>query len=544
MYDSRRASEATSMFAAPKRPRSVPEPDSAKDFAAFEKIAAERERHMKKWKEVYRLMMPDRLAFEDGKKKPGEHQREPVDAHAGFALERGAGNLMAALFPPERRWVELVAGAEIPEAQADQVNESLEKYRDRLFDYIGRSNFYSEAHTMLLDLMCSTGALLVERGTPDEPLRHKAVPLSEVYPIADASGNIVGVMRCYDCEAGYIEAEFSGPGVKVNLPDSLRAKIARDPKEKVKLLEVSRRLPTGHQRLTVYLHESKQVIVDHVGSDPDEPSRWIVSRLMRLSGEVYGRGRALTALPTVKLLNLVEETEARAMRKRLDPPLFVDSRSDLNPSNVLLSPAAVNVYNGLELGGGAPVLPLQDSGTGAQYSQVKAAELREQIDTILFARSVLPPVQDSHAMTAAEVMVRRQEMLKDQGVDFGRFNREFLFGYVERAMWVLKSFAIIPPMLKVDGKVFKIRYSGPLAQAMDADDATNVLAYITDVTAAVGPEAAMDGIRIEDVPALVGDKRNVPRSILRTEAEREQRAQQKAQIMAAQAAMQAQGAQA
>lgn len=539
MYDSRSARSASTLFASP-RPRTTDGPDAKRDFRQFEKVATERERHMKKWKQVYRLMMPDRLAFEETK-KPGEHQQEAVDSYPGFALERGAGNLMAALFPPERRWVELVAGSEIPEAQADQINETLEKFRDRLFEYIGRSNFYSEAHAMLLDLMASTGAMIVERGNPDEPLLCKAVPLSEVYPIAGAAGEIVGVMRSYECEAGYIEKEFAAPGIKVTLPDKI-ARMAKDkPEEKVRLLEVSRTLPTGHQRLTVYVHDDKAVIVDSVGSDPTEPSRWIVSRLMKLAGEVYGRGRALTALPTVKLLNLVEETEARAMRKRLDPPLFVDSRADLNPSTILLGPTAVNVYNGQEISG-SPIFPLQDSGAGAQYGQIKAAELREQIDAILFAKSVLPPVQDSHSMTAAEVMVRRQELLKEQGVDFGRIQREFLFGFVERAIWVLQSFGIIPPVLKVDGKRFKLRYSGPLAQAMDAQDATNVLAFVTDVTAAVGPEAAMDGIRIEDVPSIVGDKRNVPRSLLRTEAERDQRAEAKAQMMAAQAQMQMQGA--
>ena len=527
-----------SLYAGKPRGRTVPDVDVPAILREFEQVQAERMQHEPRWRDVFDYAMPDRGAFDLGR-VPGQQTTEAVDSHPIYAMRRGAGNILGALMPAERKWVELEAGGDIPEEQRDAVNSAVEKYRDVLFDHINRSNFQSEAHAMTLDLMVSLGGMVVERGTPEVPLRIVAYPLAQLWPIAGPTGDIVGMMRRYECELGHVETMYEGMQARVRLPQAMQDAKERDPKKKVTLLEVSRGVPRVGQRLTVLAMDSRDVLLDHVGTDPDEPPRWIVPRLFRAPGNVYGTGPAVEAEPSMRLLNIIMSDDAKAARLNGAPPLLVDTRADLNGSTMRLTPRALNYYNGVELAGAPPVFPVPLGGSPV-YNQAKAQELREQIDRILFAQSVLPPVSESHRMTAAEVMVRRQELLRDQGVDFGRIQREFLFSFVARAVWVLQSFGIVPPILKVDGRRFKVRYAGPLAQAQDADEATVMASTVSDMMQVFGPEATALAVKVEDAGAEYARKRNFPASLIRTEGERVKMQQAAAEAAAAQAQAQTQ----
>lgn len=540
MYHQNLMRDQLSLMPRAARRRGRPDLNPGRDFKDFERISVERQQRMERWREVSSLMMPNRLAFEDTK-QPGQSKQKPVDSYPGHALQRGVGNVISALFPPERTWFEILAGRDIPREQEDAVNEALEGYRDLVFDAISRSQFSSELNSMMLDVFCSMGAMRVERGqSEDFPITVRAIPLNELYPIGGPGGDVVGMMRKYECEVGSIVSEFSGPGRTVTLPEAMAEKAKTDPAHKVCLLEVSRTLKGIGQRVTIYAFEGKHVLMDYVGSDPDEPSPWVVTRWSREAGAMYGRGPADRALETVRLLNEVKETDAKAMKRRLDPPMAVDVDSGINPHTLRLQPHAIVPYSSKQLQGAPPFQAIPDGGNLA-YQQVTVQELKEQIDEMLFSSRTLPPVTDSHQMTAAEIRVRWMQRLREEGVDFGLLNREFGLGFIERVVWILRGWGQIPPMLTVNGKRFKIRYAGPLSTAQDSDDATNVLSFVADVVATVGEEAANDGIRMEDVAAVVGDKRNVPQSLLRTDAEKQERMQVKAQLLAAQAQMQMQG---
>lgn len=55
---------------------------------------------------------------------------------------------------------------------------------------------------------------------------------------------------------------------------------------------------------------------------------YIVPRFLKATGETMGRSPAMTALPDVKMLNLMSKTIIQAAQKQIDPPflfLMMDS---------------------------------------------------------------------------------------------------------------------------------------------------------------------------------------------------------------------------
>ena len=536
------ASRSSMLPDAPTR-RTVPPLDPARDFKLFAKIDAEKQRRMPRWRRIFDLMMPDRQAFEMSK-QAGQDPTKVVDSYPQYAIQRGIGKIITALF--FGKWFDVEAGDEIPEEQHDDVNQALEWSRDVAFKAIDRSDFSSELPAALLDVFAADGAMLVERGPNiNEPVICKTVPLNEQFPIAGAGGRRIGMMRKYECEAASLEEEFGGYGRKLDIPQMVRDKVASDPAAKVCILEVTRTVPNVGQRLTVYLWDNKHVLLDHVGRDPDEPSRWVTGGWTKVAGEIFHRGPADTALATCENFNFVMESKSKATAKRIDPPLAVDVDANMNTNTLSLTPQAVVEYSSALLNGNPPFQGFPVDALAIEYTREEIASLKADIDRYLFARETLPSVPESHQMTAEEVRTRAQQTLREEGADFSHLNSGQGFGpqFASRLFWVLRTWGKVPPYLKFDGKLFVLRPAGPLASAQAADDATNDIAFIGRMGALLGPEAMHLGIKTEDVPSIIGDKLNVSRGLIRGKDEREKMMQAAAQALAAQqqAATAAQG---
>jgi len=363
-----------------------------------------------------------------------------------------------------------------------------------------------------------------------------ATPLNELWPLIGPTGETIGRMRKYEIEAVGIEETYSGPGRRVNIPQGLRDKMAANPLLKVYLLEVYRTVKKVGQRCTIYLFETKEVILDHIGSDPDEPSASVLVPWRRVAGEAYGRGPVDRAVETCRYYNHRRDTQAKAGDRRVDPAIGVDIDSGIVPDTFRNVPRAVIPYSSQLLAGNPPTRPIAADGGNLAYEAAEIDELKQQIEEMLFASRTLPPVGESHQMTAAEIRVRWQQQLREEGVDFGMLNTIVAPAVVSRYVWVLQSWGLVPPQLKVNGRSFKIRYAGPLSTAQDSDDAVNLESTIQGIVATVGPEIANDRVRMEDVPAEIIRKRNAPSSLIRTKAEGDARAEQRMQAQIAQVA--------
>jgi len=502
-------------------------------FEEYEQTDAERQTLVSVLEEAYAYTQPERNSLlsdpqalgknrqgQDGQRK--DYASEPMDA-----VSRGASNILSALMPPERRWVKLEAGADIPEDQADRVNESLEEWTEVLFNYLSRSNVSSEGHRMVLDLMIGTGAMVVEEGDEDSPLRFTAVPSVQVRPILGADNSVEKVHRRYLMKVSHIRQKWP----LATLSGRLATLALTNPAERVEIHECTIQGGSGEWRFLLIDPDTKGVMLDQ----PLDRKRWVVPRWEVRTGQTYGIGPVRTALPAIRNLNKLDELELLGLAKAVDPPLLMDSAAVLNPRTFRVSPNAINVIDA----GGAPVSnavqPLL-SASNPGLLDTRRDRLIRTIERICLAQEFLPPPTAAGSMTAAEVMVRRQEALRDAGVNIGRLQREFLYSIVEIAVDILADAGLFPP-IKVDGKQVRVRYVGPLSQQQDADDATNVSTWAQEAQAAVGPQAFMLAAKVEEIPKKLGEMRGIPMDLLRSDQEVQQMQQAAAQAATAGAEM-------
>jgi hypothetical protein len=509
------------------------------------RASAEQQQHMSQWREVFHFTMPNRSDFDQP--TPGADKMGYVTDSAPIGdTRRGAGNLKDALLPSDAAWVEFEAGEEIPEESRDQANEIFEQVRDIAFDELANSNHDSEADSMAMDIMCSMGHMVIDPGTPEQPLLCRAIPLVQTFPVEGPGGEVESVYRKYEMPVGHVQRLWP----TATLPREWADKLEKDRNSPVTLVEGNVYEPGHGYRFVVLTGDCKTVVHEVEPSDPLEPSRSITPRLMRLPGEVYGRGPLIDALPDIRVLNKREENSLRAQAKALTPGGLIAGESNLNPNTMRTGPNAWNVVSSASGLRPADMISAFPMTADIRTTEELQAQKRRQIARMLFAEPLLPDVEASHQMTAYEVQTRRLQQLAERGVDMGRVQREWAFATIKRVVWCLQQVGTLPSeiapgvRLQLDNRLIRVKYSGPLAQSRDASTAANILQSVGDIRAAVGDETAATAMRLEDVPREIAELRNVPAKLLRSAADIQKLQEAKAQAAQQQMAAQQQQAEA
>lgn len=493
---------------------------------------AEKAMHLPDWRAVFNLTMPDRQCFDGQTAGSSRIPQELYDAYGIRALRRGAGNLIGAMCPPETPWAKIVGGAQLDEERREKIAPGLEKLTKVFFEYLGKSRFASEAHTMAGDLMCSTGFLTIDKGDKFRPLRIQAVPLNECYPVEGYDGEISNVYRKYRCTPANLQAQWP----MLELTTRLRRIMEQDPSALVEVVEATTYEQDRGYRFTIFDPTDSVVMFDVPPTDPNEPSRWITPRLYTRPGEVFGIGAAREALPTLRTMNKLQEISLKAGARFYQPPLLIDSMSGQNPHTIRLSPSSVGMFNGSALQGRSPFVSLPANGV-PQWGNMEIEAMHALVDDIMFATEIVGPSGDLKGVTAFAISVRKQQLLLQQGVDLGRLQREFPYAVMRRGIWVLSQLGIIDPPINIDDLIFGVQYLGPLAQAQKAERANNVLGFVGAMRSSIGDQMTSLGVRTEDASSIVGQMwPDVPEELLRTKQEREDLQKQAAQVAAAQAA--------
>lgn len=516
---------------APAAPRNTAAPDIEHYLEEISDAETERLQHVTTWRSAMNLMMPDRQGFDQ--QTPGQQRipQELVESHPIGATMDGVGNIIGAMTPPENDWAKCEPGSGLDEKQREALGKGCEKITEVFFDHLSRSNFSTEVHSTGYDLMISTGFLAMEMGTPQSPFRFKAASLMESLPVLGPDGNLENNYRRYSCRPSWIKRKW--PGAK--LSSRVAALALRDPRSRIPIVEASVFEPGRGWRFVVFDPTDKAVFYDVAARDADEPSMWIRPRLAVRPGDTYGVGPCVMALPDVRKLNKLEELELKAGAKYASPSTLFDKRTGLNPHTIRLGGNYVGLIDGGALGGDAPFHSLPAPGV-PQWSENKEANLKRQIEKMLFADAVLPSADAMKDVTAFAISVYRQQLLLQRGVNLGRLQRELPYAVMNRGVWILAKLGLIPP-IKVDGRIFAVRPMGPLAQAQESQKAQQKLAYASAVRNSVGDQAAAISVKVEDIGANAGKLwPGVDSDDYRSEDERAQVQANAAKAVAAQAA--------
>ena len=476
------------------------------------------------YQECYEYALPQRNLYDgyyDGN-SPGQRKMSKVfDSTAIHAAQRFANRIQSALFPPYRKWVRLQPGNEIPEERKSEIQVELDKMNDKMFSVLRQTNFDLAIGEFLLDLCVGTACMLVLPGDEVEPIQFIPVPQYLISFEEGANGTIENVYRKIRLRNDVIQKQY--PDAKI--PTEFQKIIDERPEEHTDLYESTMyNQEDGYYHYCVIWKKGPEKIVHRTY----ETMPWIISRYMKVAGEIYGRGPLITALPDIKTLNKTVELLLKNASLNIAGVYTASDDGVLNPQTVRIAPGAIIPVARNDGPTGPSLKPLQRSGD-VNLSQLVINDLRMNVKKIMLDES-LPP-DNMSARSATEIVERMKELSQNLGSAFGRLISEAVLPLVRRTLAVMNDKEIIQLPLKVNGLEVKLQPTSPLALAQSNEEVQTAMGWL-QIIQQLGPMGAM-AVRIDRVADFVADKLGIP-SELRTSTEERQQMIEQAQQQAAQ----------
>jgi len=396
-------------------------------------------------------------------------------------------------------------------------------YTEKLFATIKQSNFDIAMGEFLLDLSVGTAVMMVQPGDGINPINFIPVPQYLVAFEEGANGQVDNVYRRMRIKGESIQRQWPD----ANIDDALARKIRDKPTEDIELIEATiLDQKRGDYSYYVIHKDSKSELVYR----KMKISPWVVSRYMKVAGEIYGRGPLITALPDIKTLNKTLELLLKNASLAIAGVFTAADDGVLNPNTIKIVPGAIIPV--ARNGGpqGESLRPLPRAGD-FNVSQIVINDLRQNIKRILLDES-LPP-DNMSARSATEVVERMKELSQNLGSAFGRLINETMIPLVSKILQVMDDRGLIDLPLRVNGLEVRVSAVAPLAMAQSMEEVNNILQY-AQIAAGAGPEGQM-AIKTGEMLDFIAEKLGIPQRVRNTPEEREFMKQQ-GQALAAQAA--------
>ncbi len=496
-----------------------------------ERAWQKRRLHDQQLREIYDYVMPMRdvtgLQSPSGRTEAETRVDRVFDATAIKAAFRFAGRLQTELTPIFQPFFSLEAGPVIPDGDdKSQLTRQLQENGNVVGGILSSGKFHQSAHEMYVDLYAGTGAMLITKGIPSEPVRFRVVPIPEVAIEEGPYGDVWHIYwkRTWPAE----ELLIMWPTGKFS--DELRKKIDEKPDADVEVCQYTYWDDNEkHWRLLVWCDKN---------GDKDEPiftetyrtSPWLTPRFFKVPGEAMGRGPAHLALPFIKTTNKVRELTLKAAAFAIMGLWMRRNDGVFNPDTVNFSPLSMWQVGstGGPLGPTIQRLPVPDN---FDVSSIVMADEREQMKHALFD-DTLPP--DAGAVrSATEIAERMRRLSQDLSGVYGRLTLEIVVPLVQRVIDILEEQNLLTGSITIDQMLTQVRVVAPIAagqQAAKVEAATNWLQILTML---FGPEAAMTAAKVEDLAPELGRWLGVEEKFIRSKIESGQLQKLFGQAMAA-----------
>lgn len=416
--------------------------------------------------ETYDLALPHHEPTQTEVTPGTARDREIFDGTAVRALDWRRAKLHGDLFPPFRHWTTFSPNGQDPGSLGDDEQRVWKAWADPAEDTfhkaVDRSNFHLEMPLALGDALISTGALLIQAGTPDDPLRFEAVPIGQVVPEESPDGTIRTVFRVFNVPGRDIAERWSD----AKIPDDKQQRIKDDPDGEFRIVEATV-WDTKKRRFdyTVILCDGEHRIVERQHAT----SPWVVFRMDKATGETMGRGPVMKVRPDVATANKTKELILKNASIAASGIWQAEDDGVLNPANIKLVPGAIIP----KASGSEGLKPLEAPGR-FDVSQVVLRDLQQNIDAGIKGPQ-LPPM-DEGGRTAYEIGERRADQIAVDLPMSLRLLTECQFPIVRRCLAILMSPAMagspyyIKPLTLGEQAVDPVP-TNPLAAMQDLADA-------------------------------------------------------------------------
>ena len=357
------------------------------------------------------------------------------DATASDAADNLAASMYSLLTPPESLWINLVRESEM--------SPNAEFATDMLRAHLNDSNFYTTIHQCYTDLIVLGTACLFMAENPigaDSAFSFTAIPMTDIAILPNAVFHTTSMPAC----------DFIEKYPDFVMPSHLRDSVKNNPQTPIRLVQ-----SLVGKDFTAWVDVGGDIENNIVSRGVFETNPYIIFRWSVVSGELYGRGPVLRALPDIKTVNKVVELVLKNATIAVSGIWQADDDGVINLSNINLTPGAIIP----KAVGSSGLTPLS-SGADFDISQIVLRDLRDRIRHTLLADRL--GLLSDKEMTATEILARNSDMVRILGATYGRLLHEFIRPLCERGLQILSRRGLIDKIsLHSDAE---LKYIAPIAQ--------------------------------------------------------------------------------
>lgn len=467
----------------------------------------------------YYYAIPYRNRFYRPKEQQGEFKGTRIyDTTAVEATKSFVSKVHDAMTPPQVQWGYLDIDESFDteeDIDKNAIQEMLDTYMRRLFNYIHESNFDVVINECYFDLAVGTSCIVVNQFTEEQPLLFTSVPMDKLSIEESMTGRIDSWFRSWE-QVKINEIQVRWPNA-ILTPEMIMLLI-ENPDAKIDTLYEGVMYMPHNKKPYTYMIGTADTPLLH---EEFESNPGIVWRFQKVNNEVFGRGPVMDALPSIISLNELARIELAAANLNTFKPYMGFSDAVFNPHTFKLEPFTVIPIAPIGTGGSPPLIPLPDS-SNPQFSQLTIMDLRNQIKSLLFNEVIQN--QSVQPQTATERMIDQQNLAQRIGPLFSRLQQEFLWPMIKRCSYVLDKMGLLPrPEIK--GVKVNFRYRSPLSLAKGQQDIARFTQYFQLMQGVFGAGPALMYINPGLAPYLIAEQMQVDPRYLNSAEEVQETAQ-------------------
>lgn len=518
----------------------------------WERLEGDRGTWKAHWQDVANYTQPMRNDYL-GDKAPGQKRMTYVyDSTPIRANEQFASGMHSLLTSPTLPWFALQSSDEGLN-QNDNVRLWLDETARRMYDVFNspERNFASQSQELYLDLgAIGTGVMVVLESWKSGVL-FSTKHLRECCVAENEEDRVDTVVRRWKWTAKQaIDTWGDACG------DQIKKAYTEAPNRQFEFLHMVRprrerdlgRRDAKHkpfESVYVCLTDRAELAVSGFDEFP-----YLVPRLSKIAGEIYGRGLGMIALPDIKMLNEMVRTVLKSAQKIVDPPLMMPDDGFLMPIKTV--PGGINYYRA---GTRDRIEPIKTDGQvnlGIELLNSLRNQILEtfNVDWLRLPTDPNNPASAGKGITATYVLQERDEKMRLLSPMLARLQSEFLGPLIDRTfkiMWrqsVMFRFGpgamLTPPPPELSGKKLRTEYISPLAIAQRTSQLDGIARLVQMATSlAAVDQTAPQVLDCEAILRQAAVDLNTPAATMKS-PERLQAERQAQQALAASQAQQEQ----
>lgn len=493
--------------------------DAGEIRTRYEAAAQESVKWMSQLQKAYEYVMPNRANFTIKDRQPGQRRNtKQLDATAALAAEKFSSSMQQLLFPSGKHWAALSPGRKVMNGELKvsipEIRTECQKWEDLFFDKLDHSNFQLVAFQTLLESTISTGVMLINEGTANEPFIFKAIPLAEVSLEPGPHDTVSNVYRKYKLKGEVIQQTWP----KAEISNTLKNRIDRNPNDEIELLEGTVLNINGKPNKQYCYFVMEFSSNEYILYEERPYSPWVIIRQKVLAGETFGRGKIFDLLPFINMLQQMAHNEFVAASFNAQPIFYSHASGDMNIYNARIQPGSI-IPVAPVAGGGQSFgqLPIKADPT---YTQLTRSDLVRTITEAMNINPTLPSAHEPGSMTATEVNARQTEWVRNNQALVARAIYEGPRQIFNVCWQILHRFGLVPAP-KVDGDHIKVDFISAITELQGEMEVQRLAEAQQAFQQILGPQmaeaATVYGMDVTKIPTFVLDKLKVNPEVIQDE---------------------------